>query len=182
MKILLTVFTLAILLFSCAQEVGVTPKDTVKNEISDQESRVIELSKDQAKAKETVLAKGELVNVLLSFYEKYPKDNYSANCISKVVMLYTGLNDANMAVAYADTLIDNYPKFVDRSQIIESQILAYEISIAPRDTEKIKKYLNLWLKENKKASPEKISEMKYHLENVKTALMDRLGQNMVDLK
>ena len=97
-------------------------------------------------------------------------------------MLYTGLNDAMMAAAYADTLIDNYPKFIDRSQIIESQILAYEISITPRDIEKIKKYLNLWLKENKKAGKEKISEMEYHLKNVETPLLDRLGENMVDLK
>jgi hypothetical protein len=182
MKSLLTVFALTTLLISCAQEVKLTPKEKVKNEISDQEKRVIELSKDIEKTKETDLAKVELVNVLLGFYQKFPKDDYSANCLSKVVMLHTGMNDAAMAATYADTLIDNYPKFVDRSQIIESQIVAYEISISPRDTEKIKKYLNLWLKENKKANKEKISEMEYHLKNVETPLIDRLGQNMVDLK
>ncbi|MFT6246012.1 MAG: hypothetical protein ACJA0U_001774 [Salibacteraceae bacterium] len=182
MKSLLTVFALTTLVISCAQEVKLTPKEKAKNEISDQEKRVIELSKDIEKTKETVLAKGDLVDVLLSFYQKHPKDDYSANCLSKVVMLYTGLDDVDMATAYADTLIDKYPKFIDRSQIIEIQIVAYEISIAPRDTEKIKKYLNLWLKENTKASKEKISEMKYHLENVETPLIDRLGENMVDLK
>ncbi|MFT6921884.1 MAG: hypothetical protein ACJA1C_000882 [Crocinitomicaceae bacterium] len=182
MKFLLTVFTLTILLFSCAQEVNVTSKEKVKNEISDQEKHVSKLSMDPEKTKETVLAKGDLVDVLLSFYQKYPKDDYSANCLSKVVMLYTGLDDVDMATAYADTLIDKYPKFVDRSQIIEIQIVAYEISITPRDTDKIKKYLNLWLKENTKASKEKISEMKYHLENVETPLIDRFGENMVDLK
>lgn len=182
MKSLLTVLALTTLLFSCAQEVELTPKEKVKSEISNQEKRVTELSMDQEKTKETGLAKVELVNVLLSYYQKFPKDDYSANCLSKVVMLYTGSNNTDLAVAYSDTLIDKYPKFVDRPQIIESQILAYEISISPRDTEKIKKYLGLWLKENKKADKEKISEMQYHLENVETPLIDRLGQNMVDLK
>ena len=139
MKFLLTVFALTILLFSCSQDVNVTSKEKVKNEISDQEKHVSKLSKDLEKTKETVLAKGELADVLLSFYQKYPKDDYSANCLSKVVMLYTGLDDVVMATAYADTLIDKYPKFVDRSQIIEIQIVAYEISITPRDTDKIKK-------------------------------------------
>ncbi|MFT6246016.1 MAG: hypothetical protein ACJA0U_001778 [Salibacteraceae bacterium] len=176
MKSLLTVLALTTLLFSCAQEVKLTSKEKVKNEISDQEEIVTELSKDHSKTKETDLAKVELVNVLLSYFKKFPKDGYSANCLSKVVMLHTGLNDIDMATAYTDTLIDKYPKFVDRSQIIDSQIVAYKISISPRDTEKIKKYLNLWLKENTKASKEKISEMKYHLENVETPLIDRLGK------
>lgn len=182
MRAILTLFTLTVLLFSCAQEVKVTAKEKVKNEISDQEKRVTELSKDIEKAKETNSAKEELVNILLGYYHEYPKDDYSGNCLSKVVMLYSGINNIDMAVAYTDTLIDKYPKFIDRSQMIESQIVTYEISITPRDTDKIKKYLNLWLKENKGESKEKISEMEYHLKHVETPLLERLGENKVDLK
>lgn len=189
MKNLIALLSISLFLFACGQEeVEKGPKDEFKDKISEQEARVteqqakvaqqetkvIELSKGIANAKETDLAKIELVNVLLDYYREYPKDEYSANCLSKVHMLYTGMGDTKVAIAYADTIIANYPEFADRAQVIESQIVAYEISVAPRNIEMITKYLNLWLEENKGASKEKISEMKDHLEHVKTPLLERL--------
>lgn len=182
MKNLIVLLSIGLFIISCGQQIENGKKEVFKEKISDQEERVMELSKNIEKAKETDSAKVELVKVLLDYYHEFPKDKYSVNCLSKVHMVYTGMGNTEMAVAYADTIISNYPKFVDRPQMIESQIFAYEVSIAPRKVEMIKKYLNLWLKENKNASKEKISEMKYHLENVETPLLDRLGMNMNNYK
>lgn len=175
MKNLIAILSIGLFLFACGQEeVEKGPKDEFKDKISEQEARVTELSKKMNGESDTDSAKVELANILLDYYHQYPKDDYSANCLSKVHMLYTGLGNIRLAVAYADTIIANYPKFVDRAQMIESQILAYEISIAPREIEMITKYLNLWLEENKQAPKEKVAEMKDHLEHIDTPLLERL--------
>lgn len=181
MKKLLTCIAVGFLMIACSEDLKDQPKDEFKQKITEQEQRVKELSKNVKNAQETDSAKAELVSVLLDYYREFPKDDYSANCLSKVHMIYSSIGNVEMAVAYADTLIKKYPKFIDRSQMIESQIINYEMSIAPRDTEKIKMYLELWLNENKDGDKEKISEMEYHLEHVETPLLDRLDLNLDEL-
>jgi len=180
MKNLLFFIGIGLLIAACSE--APEPQEEFKQKISQQEDRVAELSKNVKDAAEADSAKVELIEVLLDYYHEFPKDDYSANCLSKVHMVYSSVNNVDMAVAYADTLINNYPNFVDRSQMIESQIIAYELSIKPRNVEMIKKYLNLWLKENKDANKDKISDTKYHLEHVDTPLEERIGLEMHELE
>lgn len=181
MKNIISFLAITFFILSCGVD-PLAPQEEHKQEISKQEERVLELSKNVQDVSEADSAKVELVNILLDFYHKYPKDDYSANCLSKVHMVYSSQNQTKLAVAYADTIIDKYPKFVDRMQMIESQITAYEMLIRPRNVEMIKKYLNLWLKENKDADKEKISDVKYHLKNVDTPLEERIGMDLQELK
>jgi hypothetical protein len=95
-------------------------------------------------------------------------------------MLYSGMNETDKAVAYADTLLERYPDFIDRLQVIESQIISYELDVRPRNVKMIKKYIKLWLKENTSADHEKIDEMNYHLEHVDLSLEERIKLNLED--
>lgn len=179
MKNLLSIIAITFLIVACSETPQ--PQDEIKKKIAAQEERVNELSKDVKNAAETDSAKVELIQVLLDYYHEFPKDDYSANCLSKVHMIYSSQDNVEMAVAYADTLINNYPNFVDRSQMIESQIILYESDIKPRNVEAIKKYLKLWLKENKDADKEKISDTEYHLKHVDIPLEERIGMEMHEL-
>jgi hypothetical protein len=177
MKNLLTFIALSLIIIACSSEEEQQTTD-LKSKISEQEERVSELSKDIQNAEKTDSAKVELVNVLLDYYHKFPKDDYSANCLSKVHMIYSGLENTEEAAAYADTLIENYPDFVDRAQMIESQIDAYERVVKPRNPEMVKKYIKLWLKENEDAPIQKIEDMQYHLKHADVSVEERIRLNM----
>lgn len=169
-----------ILMASCSSE-GERSQEEIKTDISDKEAQLAKLSEKIKSMDELDSANTQLLDVLLEYYHTYPDDEYAANCLSKVHMVHSRSGEYNLAAAYADTLLQKYPKFVDRSQMIESQIQAYEMLIKPRNVEKIKKYLQLWLKENKNAPKEKIEDMQYHLKYVDMSLEDRMRQNMQEL-
>jgi hypothetical protein len=160
-------------IYSCQDEKS-NKQEEIKEEIKKQEQTVSRLSEQQLIPESIESAKAELIAVLLKYYRSFPEDEYAASCLSKVHMTYSGLGDVKKAVAYADTLIEKYPDFADRKQIIESQIVSYEMMIQPRDKEKISEYLNLWLKENKDAPKDKVQAMKEHLENIDEPLIQRI--------
>jgi tetratricopeptide (TPR) repeat protein len=109
----------------------------------------------------------ELINRLLDYYHAYPEDIYSAECLDKVHMKYSGMNIHHRAVEYADTLLEKYPKYVNRALVLESQGSAYDVFIQPRDTSKIRKYYSMLLNENPKMDKGKragIKDRLLHLE------------------
>lgn len=179
MKKVWSLFVLvAIVLASCGGNGDARPMDTIKSEIEAKEKKISALSTKIENADKMNAESDELVDLLLEFYRAYPEEPYSASCLSKVHMLYSRDGNATKAVAYADTLLMHYPNFPDRSQMIESQIQAYEMLIEPRNVAKIKSYLEMWLKENKNAPKEKIADMKYHLKFVDMSLEERMRMNM----
>lgn len=180
MKLIVAFSILSLALVACSDE-EVRTKKEIKADIEKVEKKVTDLSKFGKVTPELEKAAKQLDGYLLEYYHTYPKDKYSANCLSKVHMLASGLGEVEKSVAYADTLLDQYPKFVDRAQIIESQIQAYEMMIQPRQVDKIKGYLKLWLKENKNAPKEKIEDMEYHLKYVDMSLEERMRMNMEEL-
>jgi tetratricopeptide (TPR) repeat protein len=97
----------------------------------------------------------ELINRLLDYYHNYPEDPYSAECLDKVHMKYSGMGIHVKAVQYADTLLNKYPDYINRAMVLESQGSTYDIFIQPRDTEKVRYYYELLLKENPKMDKDK---------------------------
>lgn len=168
----------AIVLASCGGNGDARPMKTIKSEIEAKEKKVQALSTTVKNADKMERQSDELIELLLEFYRSYPEEPYAASCLSKVHLIYSRTGDVGKSVAYADTLLEKYPDFPDRSQIIESQIQAYEMLMEPRDVNKIKSYLELWLKENKNAPKEKIADMEYHLKFVGMSLEDRMRRNM----
>jgi hypothetical protein len=108
----------------------------------------------------------ELINRLLDYYNAYPEDTYSAECLDKVHMKYSGLGIHAKAVQYADTLLNQYPDYINRAMVLESQGSTYDIFIQPRDTQKVRYYYELLLKENPKMEKDKREGIKDRLKHL----------------
>lgn len=108
----------------------------------------------------------ELINRLLDYYHNYPEDQYSAECLDKVHMKYSGMNIHLRAVQYADTLLLKYPKYANRAMVLESQGSTYDIFMQPRDTTKVRYYYEMLLKENPKMDREKRAGIKDRLDHL----------------
>lgn len=176
----LLVLLLGFVLFSCGSE-EIRSKEDIQEEIKSMEKKVEKLSTNTGSEEAFNKESTALIEVLVEYYHSYPKDAYSADCLSKVHMIYSRMNDTEKSVAYADTLLSEFPKYENRAQMIESQIMAYEMLIEPRNVAMIEKYLKLWIKENKNAPKGKIADMKYHLKFVNMSLEDRMKMNMQEL-
>lgn len=181
-SLFISLFCTFLVLGSCSGETkDARKKSEIKKDIKASEEKIMEASKAGQVTEELKQSSEELMGYLLEFYHAYPKDKYSAECVTKVHMLHSALGNVEESVAYGDTLLNEFPKYENRAQVIESQIQSYEMLIKPRNVEKIKKYLKLWLAENKKAPKDKIEDMEYHLKFVDMSLEERMRMNMEDL-
>jgi hypothetical protein len=97
----------------------------------------------------------ELINRLVDFQKEFPTDEKAAECLDKVHLVYSKMNLYDKAAGIVDTILENYPKYANRSMLLESQAGSYDIFITPRDTTKVKYYYNLLLKEDSKMDAEK---------------------------
>ncbi len=165
---------------SCTEEPEVRKGGAIKKDIAKAETKVNDAAKAGNEDAYTKTSE-ELIDYLLEYYHTYPKNKYSAECLTKVHMVHSRMGNVEQSVAYADTLLDQFPKYKNRAQIIESQIQAYEMEIKPRNVEKIKKYLRMWLAENKKAPKQKIEDMEYHLKFAAMSLEERMMMNLEEL-
>ena len=109
------------------------------------------------------LTRIEFINRLLEYYHNYPEEDYAAECLDKVHMVYSGMNVHVRAIQYADTLLEKYPKYVNRALVIESQGSSYDIFMQPRDSAKVRYYYELLLKENPEMDKEKQMGIKERL-------------------
>lgn len=89
----------------------------------------------------------ELIGMLEQFVKDYPDDEHAAECLDKLHMAYSGLRDYKKAAEYADRVIKDFPGYINRAMVLESQAGNYDFFILPRDTAKVRYYYNLLLKE-----------------------------------
>ena len=111
------------------------------------------------------LSNVELINRLFSFYQAFPKDSYSAECLFKIHEKYSELQAHKKALDYGDTLLVNFPNFPNRDFLLESMCAIYDVEIVPRDTTSLRKYNTLLLKEAK-VTPEKRKEIQMRLKYI----------------
>ena len=116
-------------------------------------------------AKILSLSNVELINRLFSFYQAFPKDPYSAECLFKIHEKYSELDAPKKALDYGDTLLVNFPNFPNRDFLLESMCAIYDVEIVPRDTTSLRKYNTLLLKEAK-VTPEKRKEIQMRLKYI----------------
>ncbi|MFZ9028929.1 MAG: hypothetical protein ACO2Z9_07920 [Crocinitomicaceae bacterium] len=113
----------------------------------------------------------QLIDSLLNYYRSYPKDTLAPGYLDKVHMLYSGMGEYRTASTYAEMILNQYPNYVNRQMVIESQIVNYDIFITPRNADKVKQYVELMLKE-KELSPEVREEYELRLQNIDKSLLD----------
>lgn len=119
----------------------------------------------------------DLVALLQDYYRQFPDDPYAPECLDKLHMKYSGMGDYKTCALYADTLIDNYPDYVNRAMILESQATNYDFYIQPRDTTKVRYYYELLLKENPDLPEEKREGIKDRLNHLDLTIEQLILRN-----
>ena len=101
---------------------------------------------------------------LIALYQKFPKSKKAPECVDKVHMVYSGIGDYVKATQWADTLINNYPKYINRALVLESQASTFDALIQPRDSSKVRLYYSMLLNEFPNLDNEKREGIKRRLE------------------
>jgi len=117
------------------------------------------------------LSQLELINRLEEYYKTYPKDTFSANCLFKMHMLYSGMNAHVKSVAYGDSLLKAFPNNANRFLLLESMISSCDMFITPRDTAAMRRYCQMLLLD-KNYSEFKKQEIRNRLKFISLPLMD----------
>ena len=116
----------------------------------------------------------ELVDLLLDYYHTYPKSNQAPVCLVKIHMIYSSTKRYPLSVNYGDTLLKEYPSYINRAMIVESMAVTYDIFILPRNKQKVRFYNELLLKENPNLPLDKREEIEFKLENLDLTLEEMI--------
>ena len=177
-KITIVLSCISLLLYSCENKskvdenssenkskVDKNSRQALKTKITEMEDSISALQK---KSSEPIpnLTSIELINRLTAYYTAFPKDEYAADCLFKLHMKFSELNAHEKALEYGDTLLLNFPNYINNKIILESLVNTYDFLIEPRDTSKIRYYYSLLLKEKKlpKETREDIENRLKHLD------------------
>lgn len=149
MKILLkSILFVSIILFACnnSQESKLTPEKVMSDiKVVEDSIKKLNAPNNQDKLR--------LINSYLSFYHQFPNHKKAPEFLDKVHMTYSGMGIFPRSIAYADTLLKKYPKYINRPMVLESQASSFDVFIQPRDSAKVRYYYNLLLKENQNLDP-----------------------------
>ena len=178
MRVFLLMIVLAVLT-ACSDSVS---PESLKEEITKKEDLLRKVPPGDNAAQETDAMRLELVDALLNYYRTYPEDDYAPECLDKVHFVYSGMRNYATAAKYGDTLLEQYPKYVNREMVIESQYNTYDMFLKPRDKEKAKYYLEMWLKEFPNMPAEKKEEIEYRLKYIDLTIEQIMEMQMTELK
>lgn len=180
MKLLNSLVVLAVLLWgvnSCKNSTADTEtaapvsRESLKASIHAMEDSVTTLSTQKTTGAMLSLSQQELINRLTAYYRNYPEDPYSADCLFKVQMVYSGLNAHRKSIAYGDTLLKKFPSYKNKYLAIESNIAALDVFIEPRDTSEIHRYYNMLLNDSEYPSAKKL-EIRRRLKYLELSIFD----------
>ena len=164
-KITIVLSCVCLLLFSCVNNPKVDEKsrEALKTKITQMEDSISALQKKSSEPLPN-LTSIELINRLTAYYSAFPKDDYAADCLSKLHMKFSELNAHEKALEYGDTLLQVFPNYKNKDFILESMASTYDVLIEPRDTSKIRYYYSLLLKEKnlpKEKREDIVNRLKY---------------------
>ncbi len=180
MKRVLFILSIVLLLIGCdsnsklMENEDLSPK-TLLEQIKEQEDKINELSKDLRPGMKIPSEMNEkLIHLLIEFYHKFPKNKYAPVCLDKLHMIYSAKREYQTSADYGDTLLNNYPNYINRPMILESMATTYDIFIQPRDTSKVRYYNELLLEEDKEMPQEKREEIIFRLNHLDLSLEEMI--------
>lgn len=172
------IFIIPLVLFSCSQNKTNESNSVMmksRENISRMENEIAKLpSATVEELGEVNKDKKSLMDSLQEYYNKYPNDTLAPQYLDKIHMLYSGMGKYQNATEYADKILKEYPNYVNRDMIIESQIMSYDVFITPRNPEKVKYYIEMLLRENPDMNKEKRSEYEERLKNVDRSFLESM--------
>ena len=158
------VMIVLLILTSCSSS---DAQSELRNEIEQKEASITTLSENLAPGEKLdPLEKQELIDLLNDYVAKFPEDVFAPECLSRVHMIYSGEADYKASVEYADRIINDYPDYINRALIIESQAGSYDIWIKPRDTSKVRFYYQMLLDEYPDLPKDKVDDIQARLKNM----------------
>jgi hypothetical protein len=131
-----------------ASETKPLTKESLRASIKEMEDSLSNSSNSTLSGAAYNLSQLELINRLTAYYRNYPDDPYSADCLFKVQMVYSGLNAHRKSIAYGDTLLKKFPSYKNKYLVIESNIAALDVFLEPRDTAMIRTYYTMLLSDH----------------------------------
>lgn len=151
--------------------VGVS-RNELKASIKEMEDSITVLLQDKNRKKLIPsLTYIELINRLTNYYQRFPNDPYSSQCLFNIHIQYSSLNANELAIAYGDTLLSKFPNFPNSDLLLESMATTYDIYIVPRDTSKVRKYYTLLLN-LKGITSQKRKDTQDRLKHIELGLFD----------
>jgi len=106
----------------------------------------------------------EYITSLILLYQKFPKSEKAPLSLDKVHMVYAGIGDYQNSTKWADTLLNKYPKYINRAMVLESQANSYDALIQPRDSAKVRTYYTMLLNEFPGLDQEKRTDIERRLQ------------------
>lgn len=155
MKVLFPVLFL-ILVVSCASED--TEVKLLKEITSFEDSLRLHPSEFNA-------PKLKLVEKYIAFQSQFPKSEKAPEMLDKAHMVYSGVGLYRKSVQMGDRILKEYPKYINRAMILESQAVSYDLFLVPRDSTKVRYYYSILLKENPKLERTRKEEINFRLKN-----------------
>ena len=146
-------------------------KESLRASIKEMEDSLSNSSNSTLNGAAYNLSQLELINRLTAYYRNYPEDPYSADCLFKVQMVYSGLNAHRKSIAYGDTLLKKFPSYKNKDLVIESNIAALDVFLEPRDTSEIHRYYTMLLNDNDYPSAKKL-EIRRRLKHLELSIFD----------
>lgn len=101
----------------------------------------------------------------IALYRAFPDSKNAATSLDKVQNIYSGMENYLLAAQWTDTLINKYPKYKNRALVLESQALAYDAFIQPRDSSAVRLYYSMLLNEFPGMDKEKRKGIERRLEH-----------------
>lgn len=101
----------------------------------------------------------------IALYQTFPDSKNAAASLDKVQNFYSSMENYSLAAQWTDTLINKYPKYKNRALVLESQALAYDAFIQPRDSSAVRLYYSMLLNEFPGMDKEKRKGIKRRLEH-----------------
>lgn len=154
-----------------ASETKPRSKESLRASIKEMEDSLSNSSNSTLNGAAYNLSQLELINRLTAYYRNYPEDPYSADCLFKVQMVYSGLNAHRKSIAYGDTLLKKFPSYKNKDLVIESNIAALDVFLEPRDTSEIHRYYTMLLNDNDYPSAKKL-EIRRRLKHLELSIFD----------
>ena len=163
-----------ILLTGCSSS---DAQSELRGEIEKKEAHITELSNNLAPGEQLDPSeKQELIALLNSYVNNYPEDVFAPECLNRIHMIYSSEEDYQTSAEYAERIINDYPDYVNRALIIESQAGSFDIWIKPRDTSKVRYYYEMLLEEYPDLPSEKVEDIKARLKNLNLTIEEIILQ------
>lgn len=160
----LTLIALSLLLWQCADSNKQPQTDEEMEALMEvYEDSLLTYGQKQEEFAVVTATSGRFTEVMLTYAKDYPDAKKAPECLDKAHMLLTVAGDMKEAVKWGELLIEKYPAYPNRPMVLENLALAYDYSIEPRDSNKVRKYYELLLKENPDMDTEKRDDIERRL-------------------